>query len=169
MQGILQIAEQVQRQLQIPRQIFFTELPCNAGHLLALRGRGGDQARIAFGDFRDQEVADVAGQFAREMLHAATVALQFIHQGQHGRAILPAQGFAHLRHCVQRERAQQRPHRARFQLVAAAGNGLVERRKRIAHRTFTRLRDDSERLFVGLNAFLIADFLHASDQAVELH
>ena len=44
-----------------------------------------------------------------------------------------------------------------IELRAAAGDGLIERRERIAHAAFARLRQHAEHFGVGLDAFLLGD------------
>ena len=56
-----------------------------------------------------------------------------------------------------------------MQRVAAAGDGLIERRKRIAHAALAGLRQHGERFGIRLDAFLLADPRHARDQLVEIH
>ena len=70
---------------------------------------------------------------------------------------------------VQREGAEQRAHFRRLERGAAAGDGLVQRRKRVAHAALARLRQHGERLRVGLDAFLPADPLHPGHHLVEIH
>ena len=138
LQGKLQIAEQIERQLQVSRQIFLAERRRDARHLRAFRRARRDQPRIRAGNPCDQQVPQIARNLAREMLRTPAVALQFIHQREHRAAILLRQRRRNLRHRVERKRAQQRAHLRGFELVPAAGDRLIERRKRIAHRAFAR-------------------------------
>ena len=57
---------------------------------------------------------------------------------------------------------------AAFSLFAAAGDGLIQRRQRIAHAAFARLRQHAQRFLVGLDAFLLGDPLHALHQLIEI-
>ena len=70
---------------------------------------------------------------------------------------------------VERERAQQGAHFGRLQLRAAAGDGLIERRQRIAHAAVAGLRQHRQHLGVRLDAFLRADPLHARHHVLEIH
>ena len=65
LQRRLQVAEQIERELQVAREIFFGELLRDFGELGLFGGRGRDQARGAARDPGDQQVADVAGELAR--------------------------------------------------------------------------------------------------------
>ena len=58
---------------------------------------------------------------------------------------------------------------AAFELRAAAGDGLIQRRERIAHAAFAGLRQHGQRFGVGLDAFLPADPRHARGQVLETH
>ena len=69
--------------------------------------------------------------------------------------------FRHRTQRANREHTQQRPHFFHTQRFAAAGNGLIKRRKRIAHAAFARMRDHREHFVARLNAFFFDDVPHA--------
>jgi hypothetical protein len=162
---------EVEREGEVAGQVLFGEAGSDFRQLRALGRRGGHQARqrIAGRDLRYQQIAEIPRQFAAEMLQVVAVALQFLDNLQHALRVAFRQRRGDALQRFQRERSQQRPHFRRFQLRAAAGNSLVQRRKRIAHAPFPRLRQHRQRFSVGLNAFLLADPGHARHQVLEIH
>ena len=95
------------------------------------------------------------------MLQVLPVALQLLHHFEHAARIAGGQRLRHLLQRFERERAEQRAHLGGVELGAAAGDRLIERRERIAHAAFAGLRQHGQRFGVGLDAFLLADPLHA--------
>ena len=88
LQRELQIAEQIERELQIARQILFAKSAprCRASCCALARRTPRSGARRAPGDPRHQQVAEIARQFAAEMLQVVPVALQLVHHFEHARA-----------------------------------------------------------------------------------
>ena len=88
LQGKLQVFEQIERDLEITRQIFFGKPARNLRQPLPVRRSRPRSAACCAGDFRHQQIAEITGQFAAEMLQAAAIALQLHHQVEHPRANL---------------------------------------------------------------------------------
>jgi hypothetical protein len=61
LQGELQIAEEIERELEIAGEVFFCERLGDAEHLRAFGRAGGDESGVLPGDFRDQQIAEVTG------------------------------------------------------------------------------------------------------------
>ena len=71
-------------ELQIARQILFGKLAAiSAQAARCSAAEAGDQPGFAAGDSRHQQVAEVAGQLAAEVLQVVPVALEFVHDFQH--------------------------------------------------------------------------------------
>src|ERR1019366_7388053 len=83
LQRVLQILEEIERELQVARQVLFGEPFGDGGQLVALRRAGRHQARIGARHPGDQQIAEVARQLAAEMLQVLSVALQLVDHFQH--------------------------------------------------------------------------------------
>ena len=81
LQRSLKIAEQIERKLQITRQILFGKRTGNLCEPLALLRRSGDQLHVPH--LGHQQVAKVTRHLAAEVLQVAAVALQILHDRQH--------------------------------------------------------------------------------------
>ena len=103
------------------------------------------------------------------MLQVLAVAFELIDHAQHAGAIGHLQRLSNLFERVERESAQERTHLARIQFSATAGDGLVERRERITNAAFAGLCQDSQHLWIGFDALLTADPLHAGHHFLEIH
>src|SRR6267143_1005628 len=86
---------------------------------------------------------------------------------------IPFSSICHIRDSTRIEslaaksRARSRSVSPNAMLSAVAmGDRLVEQRQRIAHRTFRRARDDSERLRLNLDVFLGRDTGEMRDQHI---
>jgi len=91
----LQITKQVERELQIPREVFFGKRLRNPSQARSLAGRPRDQPRVAPRDPRHQQIPEIAGEFAAEMLQVLSIALQLIDSVQHPVPVAGAQPFRH--------------------------------------------------------------------------
>src|ERR1019366_5414925 len=169
LQRVLQILEEIERQLQVARQVLFGEPSGDGTQLLALRRRGRHQARIGARHPGDQQIAEVARQFAAEMLQILPVALQLVDHFQHAARIAGGQRQRDFLERFERERAEQRAHLGGDQFGPAAGNRLVQCGERIAHAALAGGGQDGQRFPVGLDALLPANPGHALDEVLEIH
>src|SRR5690349_24555181 len=83
----LKVLEEIKRKRKISRQIFLGKSRGDFGHALPLCGARGDQARVGAGNARDQQIAKVARQLAREMLEVVAVALELVDHVEHAARI----------------------------------------------------------------------------------
>ncbi len=103
------------------------------------------------------------------MLQVESIAVELRDDFQHPPRIA---GFERLRHLFQQiegEASEQCAHFVGHKLCSAAGDGLIQRRQRIAHAAISGLRQDGEHFGVRIDAFLFANPLHARDQVLEVH
>src|SRR5437868_33772 len=111
LQRLLQILEEIERELQVARQVLFGKLRGNIRQLLALLRRRSDQPRgkrsFGSGDSRDQQVPEVARQLAAEVLQVVPVALQLIHHFEHAAGIATGERLRDHVKRLERERSQQ--------------------------------------------------------------
>ena len=157
----MQIAEHFERQLQIACQILFAELRRGLGKSLLLAGRSRHQPGGTPGDLDHQQVPDVAGQLAGEMLQAAAVRLELRHHVEHPARIPGCQRLRHLLQRIERKHPQQPANFPGFELRSATRDRLIERGERIPHAALARLRQDAQHLVVRLDALLFHDPFHA--------
>ncbi len=108
-------------------------------------------------------------QLAREMLQAAAVGFELRHHVEHLLRVVvrPARWVTRPKR-LERKHAEQRADFGRIQLVAAAGDGLIERRQRIAHAALAGARQHRNGIGIGGDAFLLHDPFHALDQLREI-
>ena len=172
LQRVLQLSVNLDRQLQPPRQVFFAELRRALAQARLLGFAGRDQPRrfaIGARDFGDRQVTEIAREFTAEMLKILARPLEFGDDLEHLRRRRRFQRVRHPRQRLDGIHAQQIAHRLAGQLGAAAGDGLVERRERVAHAALARLRQHGQRFRLGLDALLAADVVHARHDVAEFH
>ena len=129
LEGELQVAEEVERELEVTGEVLFAKICNDSLHFSAFGRAGGKKPGFLAGDLRDQQIAEVAGEFAGEMLGAASVAFQFVHEAEHRRAIPSRERGGHLRHGVNAEGPEEGSNGRGIETVATAGDGLIEGRK----------------------------------------
>ncbi len=169
LQRSLKIAEQVEGKLQVARQILLGKPGRGGRQFFPLRRRSRHQACVHSGNSRHQKIAEITCQLTAEMLQVLAVTFQFIDHFQHAARIVFRQRLGDFFQRLERKSAQQRAHLGGIQFGAAAGNRLIQRRKRVAYAAFTGRGQNSQHFGVGLDAFLLADPRHARHQVFEIH
>jgi hypothetical protein len=80
---LLHVLEQLQGEMQIPRQVFFAEARCCLPHANLLgRGRS-DQLRLDAGHPRDKKIPEVPRELPAEVVQTSTITFEFLHDLQH--------------------------------------------------------------------------------------
>ena len=84
---------------------------------------------------------------------AVALGHQPVHQLQNGPGIAFGHGSHDLFYGSRGRRADQLPHCICGQASVAAGNGLIQNRKRVTHRSIARFGEQGQGVFIGGNAF----------------
>ena len=103
------------------------------------------------------------------MLQTLPGAFEFGDDFEHGTGVGLGQRIGDPAQSIERKATQQLADFGSPNLAAAGGNGLIERRERIAHAAFARLGDHGQRFVVGFDAFEHTDLAHALHQLFKIH
>src|SRR5262245_61215373 len=97
LQRELQVAIEIEDELQITRKVFLAESRRLFAQSRLLSRRRADQARLAVArDPRNQQIPEVARQLAAEMVQAASAALQFLHDLDHPLRVATLERLGHI-------------------------------------------------------------------------
>ncbi len=166
---VSQLAMSAQHDLQMPRQVFFSEQLRHAFDALAFVARYLQQGRVFARNFGDGRIAQEPHHLPREVSWTVAFADEMVNLPQHFVACAPSDRLHHFLENVRGCGPHKITHRIRRDPSRRGCNRLVENRQRIAHGAVPGFGQEGESIVIGLDLFASHKIAQLSHDVVKLH
>ena len=161
MQPRIRLAAQIfvgrHQYLEKASEVLFAEVLRLRGDARALIGRLGDEFGLRAGDFRDQQIANVANGFAAKMLQIVPARVKLLNKRERLLRRTVFDGGDQVVENVFRDDAEEFAHLRVGDVVAAISDGLFEKREAVAQAAFGGASENGDRARLDLQVFFFCD------------